>query len=171
MICALFIHKSKFNNYKIVKNTSSIKQNNCTTSCTQNEAERAEDFDWKVWRMRRRFASVFFEGGPGKRPWICGLHFRWRKLLARAKHVQWTVEFAGKLLLIRRLRKQSDRCWPFVGHKITFSCHSQTNLRISRGTGSLRVTFQRLSRLFLKTFEDASTKKNNLYKCPRTYFT
>ena len=49
VICALFIHKSKFNNYKIVKNTSSIKHNNCTTSCTQNEAERAEDFDWKVW--------------------------------------------------------------------------------------------------------------------------
>ena len=43
MIGALFIHKSNFNNYKIVKNTSSMKQNNWTTSCTQNEAERARE--------------------------------------------------------------------------------------------------------------------------------
>ena len=166
MIGALFIHESNFNNYKIVKNTSSIKQNNCTTSCTQNEAERARrtligKCDWKsdrkcsTWRMRRRFAAVFFEGGPlspvwsfrsvgpkcsfpfdkivvpstaplyagyknnnqmrgglgrvcatrmyrsiglvnfrnfksefllnGKRPWICGLHFRWRKLPCKSQ--------------------------------------------------------------------------------------
>ena len=37
----LVIHKSNFSNYKIAKNTSSMKQNNWTTICTQNEAERA----------------------------------------------------------------------------------------------------------------------------------
>ena len=67
----LVIHKSNFNNYKIVKNTSSMKQNNWTTSCTQNEAERArETLIWlesvtekrdrkcSTWRIRRRFGAV-----------------------------------------------------------------------------------------------------------------
>ena len=39
----LVIHKSNFNNYKIVKNTSSMKQNSWTTHCTQNEAESARE--------------------------------------------------------------------------------------------------------------------------------
>ena len=40
-VFCLVIHKSYFNNYKGVKQTSSMKQRNCTTSCTRNEAERA----------------------------------------------------------------------------------------------------------------------------------
>lgn len=36
---------------------------------------------------------------------------------AIARQVQRTVEFAGKLLGIRRSRKQHGRCWPPLGHK------------------------------------------------------
>ena len=36
---------------------------------------------------------------------------------ALARQVRRTVEFAGKLLGIRRSRKQHDRCWPPLGHK------------------------------------------------------
>ena len=43
VICAWLSDRSNFSNYKIVKNPSSMKQNNWTTSCTQNEAKRAQD--------------------------------------------------------------------------------------------------------------------------------
>ena len=43
----LIIRKSNFNNYKIVKNTSSVKQNNWATGCTQNEALRA--WETLIW--------------------------------------------------------------------------------------------------------------------------
>ena len=36
---------------------------------------------------------------------------------AIARQVRRTVEFAVKLLGIRRSRKQHDRCWPPLGHK------------------------------------------------------
>ena len=44
----LFSYKSNFNNYKIVKNTSNMKHKykcnwTASTSCTQNEAERARE--------------------------------------------------------------------------------------------------------------------------------
>ena len=39
VICAWLSDKSNFSNYKIVENPSSMKQNNWTTSCTQNEAK------------------------------------------------------------------------------------------------------------------------------------
>ena len=75
VIRAWFSDKSNFNNYKTVKNTSSMKQNNWTTSCTQNEAKRArETLIWlesvtpecdrksdrkcSTWCMRRRFPAV-----------------------------------------------------------------------------------------------------------------
>ena len=47
VICAWLSDKSNFNNYKIVKNTSSMKQNNWTTSCTQNEAKCA--WETLIW--------------------------------------------------------------------------------------------------------------------------
>ena len=56
-------------------------------------------------------------------------------------------EFAGKLLRIRRSRKPRDRCWLLIGHK-----QLQKSIRISRGTGLLKVASQGLSRPFLKTF-------------------
>ena len=70
----LVIHKSNFNNYKIVKNTSSMKQNNWTTKAQAAHGMKPSArgrlwSDWKVteketgnaqtWRMRRRFAAVF----------------------------------------------------------------------------------------------------------------
>ena len=55
VICAWLSDKSNFNNYKIVKNTSSMKQNNWTTSRhTEWSKAREGDFDltgkcdWKV---------------------------------------------------------------------------------------------------------------------------
>ena len=36
---------------------------------------------------------------------------------AQTWHVWPKVKFAGKLLLIRRSRKQCDRCWPLIRHK------------------------------------------------------
>ena len=55
-----------------------------------------------------------------------------------------TDGFADKLLRIRRSRKQRDRCWP--------PNQSETSIGMSRGTGSLRVRSQAVSRPFLKTF-------------------
>ena len=68
VICAWLSIKNNYNNHKIVKNTSSMKQNNWTASCTQNEAESARETliaigkcDWKrdrkcsTWRMRKPF--------------------------------------------------------------------------------------------------------------------
>ena len=46
VICASS-DKSNFSNYKTVKNPSSMKQNNWTTSCTQNEAKRA--WETLIW--------------------------------------------------------------------------------------------------------------------------
>ena len=74
----LVIHKSNFGNYKIVKNTSSMKQNNWTTSCTQNEAERdltrkcdgKRDRKCSTWRTRRGFVAVFMSCGT--RDWLPG---------------------------------------------------------------------------------------------------
>ena len=63
-----------------------------------------------------------------------------------------TVEFAGKPLRIKRSRKQRDRCWPLTGHRIIFCAQSQTSIHISQVTALLRVTSQRLSFPFLKTF-------------------
>ena len=72
--------------------------------------------------------------------------------LARAKHVWPTVQFAGKLLCIRRSWKQHLRCWPLIGHKNIFCAQSQINIRMSCGTGLLRGVSQGLSHPFLKTF-------------------
>ena len=47
VICAWLSDKSNFSNYKIVKNPSSMKQNNWTTSCTQNEAKRV--WETLIW--------------------------------------------------------------------------------------------------------------------------
>ena len=64
--------------------------------------------------------------------------------LARAKQERLKVEFEGKRLRIRRSQKHHNRYWPCA--------QSQTSIRMSRGTGSLGVASQGLSRLFLKTF-------------------
>ena len=47
---------------------------------------------------------------------------------ARARQVRRKIEFAGKLLRIRRWRKKRDRCWPPI------CAQSQTSIRTSRGT-------------------------------------
>ena len=47
VICAWLSDKSNFSNYKIVKNSSSVKQNDWTTSCTQNETGRA--WETLIW--------------------------------------------------------------------------------------------------------------------------
>ena len=70
---------------------------------------------------------------------------------ARARQVRRTVKFAGKLLRIRKSRKQRYGCWPPIGHKNTFCAQSETSIRMSRGTGLLRVASQGLSHPFLKT--------------------
>ena len=54
---------------------------------------------------------------------------------------------------MRRSRKERDRCWPLVGHKIIFCAKSQTNILISRETGYSRVASQGSSSPFLKAFE------------------
>ena len=80
--------------------------------------------------------------------------FHWRlfsKKAALPREVQRTVEFAGKLLLTRS-RKQRDVCWPLIGRKNIFCAQSEASIRISRGTGLLRVASQGLSHQFLKTF-------------------
>ena len=55
-----------------------------------------------------------------------------------------TDGFEDKLLRTRRSRKQRDRRWP--------PNQSETIIGMSRGTGSLRVRSQAVSRLLLKTF-------------------
>ena len=50
---------------------------------------------------------------------------------AQAKHVRRTVEFAGKPLLKKRWRKERDRFWSLVGHKIIFFAQLQTSIWIS----------------------------------------
>ena len=67
---------------------------------------------------------------------------------ALARQVRRTAEFAGKLLRFKGSRKQRDRSWPPIGHKK----QSQTSIRMSRGTGSLRVVSQGLPHPFLKEF-------------------
>ena len=62
------------------------------------------------------------------------------------------VEFAGTLLRIRRARKQCTKCWLPIGHKNIFCAQSETSIRMSNGTGLLRVESQGLSRQFLKSF-------------------
>ena len=58
-----------------------------------------------------------------------------------------TVEFTGKLLRIRRSRKQRDRCCLRL-----FCAQSEKSIPMSPGTGSLRVVSQGFCRPFLKTF-------------------
>ena len=65
---------------------------------------------------------------------------------ARARRVRRTAEFAGKLLRIKGSRKQRDRCRPPIEHKK----QSQTSIRMSRGTGSLRIVSQGLPHSFFK---------------------
>ena len=62
------------------------------------------------------------------------------------------VEFAGTLLRIRRARKQCTTCWLPIGHKNIFCAQSERSIRMSNGTGFLRVEPQGLSRQFLKPF-------------------
>ena len=62
------------------------------------------------------------------------------------------VEFAGTLPRIRRARKQCTKCWLPIGHKNIFCAQSETSIRMSNGTGLLRVESQGLSRQFLKPF-------------------
>ena len=86
--------------------------------------------------------------------------------LARAKHVRWTVEFAGKLLRIRRLRKQRDRCWPLVGHKIPEKPSNKSwNWFIK---SSIPEALSPVLENFRECFYQSN--KNYFYKCPRTYF-
>ena len=68
---------------------------------------------------------------------------------ARARQVRRTVEFSGKLHGISRSRKQRDRCWPRIRH---YCAQSETRIRKSRGSSSLRLKSQGLSRPFWKTF-------------------
>ena len=64
---------------------------------------------------------------------------------ARARQVRRTVEFSGKLHRISRSRKQHDRCWPRIRH---YCAQSETRIRKSRGSSSLRLKSQGLSRPF-----------------------
>ena len=80
-----------------------------------------------------------------------GAHFQWktenssrRKLTARATLVRGEQSRSQ----VNSSRKQHERCWPLIGHKK----QSQTSIRISHGTDSLRVESQGLSCPFLKTF-------------------
>ena len=68
---------------------------------------------------------------------------------ARARQVRRTVEFSSKLHRISRSRKQRDRCWPRIRH---YCAQSETSIRKSRGSCSLRLKSQGLSRPFWKTF-------------------
>ena len=74
------------------------------------------------------------------------------KTLLPDKCTRQTVEFAGTLLRIRRARKQCTTCWLPIGHKNIFCVQSETSIRMSNGTGLLRVESQGLSRQFLKPF-------------------
>ena len=67
--------------------------------------------------------SIFTENSPHSSPTLA---------------VQQTVEFACELFCIRRPRNQRDRFWPPIGHKHIFCAQSETSIRMSRGTGSLR---------------------------------
>ena len=81
--------------------------------------------------------------------------FHWRlfsKKAALPRLVRRTVEFAGILLLIRRSREQRDVCWSLIGRKNIFCAQSDASIRISPGTGLLRVASQGLSHPFLKAF-------------------
>ena len=106
--------------------------------------------------------------------------------LARAKHVRWTVEFGGTRLRIKRLRKQRDRCWPLVGHKIIVlrqitdkpsnkSWNWFVKSSIPEALSPVLENFcRRFSWLNWPTLGLRGcfyqSNKNNLYKCPRTYF-
>ena len=63
----------------------------------------------------------------------------------------YTARTACELFCIRS-RNQRDRVWPPTGHKHIFCAQSETSIRMSRGTGSLRVASHGLSRLSLKSF-------------------
>ena len=65
---------------------------------------------------------------------------------ALARRIRRTAEFSGKLLHIKGSRKRRDRYWPPIGHKK----QSQTSIRMSRGTGSLRMVSQGLPHPFFK---------------------
>ena len=106
--------------------------------------------------------------------------------LARAKYVRWTVEFGGKRLRIRRLRKQGDRCWPLVGHKIIVLCHITDKPSKKSWDWFVRSSIPEALSPVLENFCRRfswlnwptlglrgcfyQSNKNNLYKCPRTYF-
>ena len=132
----------------------------------------------------RNFKSEFLLNG--KRPWVFGLHFRQKSSLARANHVRWTVEFGGKRLRIKRLGQQRDRCWPLVGHKIIVLC--QITDKPSNKSwnwfvkSSIPEALSPVLENFCRRFSWLNwptlglrgcfyqSNKNNLYKCPRTYF-
>ena len=71
---------------------------------------------------------------------------------ARARQVRRTVEFSGKLHRLSRSRKQRDRCWPRIRH---YCAQSETSIWKSRGSCSLRLKSQGLSRPFWKTFRSS----------------
>ena len=88
---------------------------------------------------------------------VFGGPFSLRNLLlesssTQAKHVRPADDFASKTSSYKRITKVVDGCWSLIGYKIMFGTQSQLSIRVIRGTGSLRVAFQGLSRLFLKTF-------------------
>ena len=68
-----------------------------------------------------------------------------------------TGRTACELFCIRS-RNQRDRVWPPIGHKHIFCAQSETSIRMSRGTGSLRVASHGLSRLSLKSFADLTDR-------------
>ena len=67
----------------------------------------------------------------------------------------------GHFLEKGKLIKQPDRCWPPIGHKNIFCAQSETSIRMSCGTGLLRIASQRLSRPLLKTSTIASFSDPN----------
>ena len=119
----------------------------------------ASTFNYRrIWyKMLSKVPFVFFEDRPGT---------------SSETQLSWLnrslVEFAGKLLRIRRSWKQRDRRWPPFAQ-------SETSIPLSCETGSVRAASQELSHPFLKTFaaayrdpwvsERGPRTANNLFKC------
>ena len=78
-------------------------------------------------------------------------------LVDKEQEIYWRHFLEKRRLRIRRSRKQRDRCWPPIGHKkYIFCAQSEIRIRMSCGSGLLRVASQRLSCPFLKTSTTAS---------------
>ena len=78
-------------------------------------------------------------------------------LVDKEQEIYWRHFLEKRRLRIRRSRKQRDRCWPPIGHKkYIFCAQSEIRIRMSCGSGLLRVASQRFSYPFLKTSTTAS---------------